>query len=115
MHQGFTVDVDPVNEGPAPISVMVNGGPVITLSVGKRGTIEFFNKNEEANVASLTNAILQVMEYGITETTQVGAFRVVTQQTIETPEGLRQFGRRSSWRTVGDQSEVTQYLPYVSP
>ena len=55
------------------------------------------------------------MEYGITETTQVGAFRVVTQQTVETPEGLRQFGRRSSWRTVGDESEVTQYLPYVSP
>jgi hypothetical protein len=113
--QGFTIDVDPETEGPAPMSVMVDGGPIITLSLGKRGTIEFVNNDPVQNIDDLLATIRQIMEHGVTEDIRVGTFRVVARHSMATPDGRKSIGYASSWRVTGDESELVEYSPYVSP
>lgn len=110
----FTIDVEPTVEGPAPMSVMVDGGTIITLSLGKRGILEFVNNDPAQNVHDLLATIRQVMEHGMTEDVRVGTFRVVARHSVVMPAGRELIGYASSWRGTGDESEVLEYSPYVA-
>lgn len=111
--EAFTIDMDPTLEGPAPMSVIVDGGTIYYLFLGKHGRIEFVNDDSHQNTNELLAVIRRVMEHGLIEQIAVGMLRVVTRQRIESPTGPESICYVSSWRSTGDRSEVLAYSPFV--
>jgi hypothetical protein len=112
--QGISVDVVPTVEGPAPMSIMTDGGSILYFSFGRTGISEFVDESASANLNSLVSTVRVIMEHGLVEDIQVGMLRVSAQMSAILPTGTERLSYSSSWRSPGDQTEMLTYPPYVS-
>jgi hypothetical protein len=111
--QGISIDLAPTIEGPAPMSVMTDGGSILYFSFGRMGVSEFVDDSPADSLASLVSTVRMIMEFGLVEDIQVGILRVSVRMSAVLPTGTERYGYASSWRSPGEQSRVLTYVPYV--
>jgi hypothetical protein len=112
--QGISIEMVPTIEGPAPMSIMTDGGSTFYFSFGQTGVIEFVDDSPSGSLTSLVSTIRLIMEHGLIEDIQVGVLRVGVRMSVPLPTGTERLGYTSSWRSPGEQSKVLTYAPYVA-